>query len=69
MTPPGTAYMTLPQAGGTGLNLVGAGRLILFDPSWNPAVDEQVVSSSSTMLPGYHPSCCLVVTANVTEHP
>ena len=29
------------KAGGTGLNLVGASRLVLFDPSWNPAVDEQ----------------------------
>ena len=32
------------KAGGTGLNLVGAARLILFDPSWNPAIDQQAMS-------------------------
>jgi SNF2 family DNA or RNA helicase len=30
------------KAGGVGLNLVGANRLILFDPDWNPASDLQV---------------------------
>lgn len=29
------------QAGGCGLNLVGASRLVLFDPDWNPANDKQ----------------------------
>ena len=27
---------TLPQAGGTGFNLVGANRLVLMDSDWNP---------------------------------
>ena len=42
-----TLTLALPllssKAGGTGLNLVGAARLILFDPSWNPAIDQQVM--------------------------
>jgi hypothetical protein len=37
-------FLLSSKAGGTGLNLVGAGRLILFDPSWNPAIDEQVLA-------------------------
>ena len=32
------------RAGGVGLTLVGASRLILFEPSWNPADDEQAVA-------------------------
>ena len=30
-------------AGGAGLNLVGASRLILLEPGWNPAKDAQVL--------------------------
>lgn len=31
------------KAGGCGLNLVGANRLILFEPDWNPATDIQAM--------------------------
>jgi hypothetical protein len=31
------------KAGGVGFNVVGANRLVLFDPDWNPAVDRQVI--------------------------
>jgi DNA repair and recombination RAD54-like protein len=31
------------KAGGCGLNLIGANRLIMFDPDWNPATDIQAM--------------------------
>ena len=38
---PPHALRAAPQAGGCGLNIVGANRLVLLDPSWNPADDLQ----------------------------
>ena len=32
------------RAGGVGLTLTGASRLVLFEPSWNPADDDQAVA-------------------------
>jgi len=40
---PGSRPTTL-QAGGCGLNLIGANRLVLFDPDWNPANDGQAMA-------------------------
>lgn len=31
------------KAGGTGLNLVAADTVILYDPWWNPAVEDQAI--------------------------
>jgi len=35
-------FLLSSKAGGVGLNLIGANRLILFDIDWNPANDLQV---------------------------
>eukprot|EP00434_Breviolum_minutum_P024591 symbB.v1.2.021721.t1/scaffold1893.1/size96936/6 len=32
------------KAGGCGLNLIGANRLVMFDPDWNPANDRQAMA-------------------------
>lgn len=32
------------KAGGVGLNIIGANRLVLFDPDWNPANDLQAMA-------------------------
>ncbi len=36
-------FLLSAKAGGVGLNLIGASRLVLFDNDWNPASDLQVI--------------------------
>lgn len=38
------AFLLSAKAGGVGLNLVGASRLVLFDVDWNPATDIQAMA-------------------------
>ena len=38
-----SVFLLSSKAGGVGLNLVGANRLVLFDPDWNPANDAQAM--------------------------
>ncbi|KAL9924689.1 DNA repair and recombination protein RAD54-like [Glossina fuscipes] len=40
----GFLFMLSSKAGGCGLNLIGANRLFMFDPDWNPANDEQAMA-------------------------
>ncbi|KAJ3047248.1 DNA repair and recombination protein rad54b, partial [Rhizophlyctis rosea] len=37
-------FLLSSKAGGVGLNLVGASRLVLFDIDWNPALDQQAMA-------------------------
>ena len=41
---PARIFLLSSKAGGTGLNLVGASRIVLYDIDWNPATDLQVQS-------------------------
>lgn len=36
--------------GGLGLSLIGASRVVVIDPSWNPAVDCQAVDRGGCIL-------------------
>ncbi|KAI6709305.1 hypothetical protein PZA11_002224 [Diplocarpon coronariae] len=38
------AFLLSAKSGGSGLNLIGASRLILFDVDWNPATDQQAMA-------------------------
>ena len=39
---PERVFLLSSKAGGTGLNLIGASRIVLYDIDWNPATDLQV---------------------------
>ncbi|ETI19661.1 hypothetical protein G647_08673 [Cladophialophora carrionii CBS 160.54] len=45
-SPPAKSFLFLlsARAGGVGLNLIGASRLVLFDVDWNPATDDQAIA-------------------------
>lgn len=38
------AFLLSSKAGGCGLNLIGASRLVMYDPDWNPANDRQAMA-------------------------
>ncbi|KAG8148023.1 hypothetical protein E2320_000158 [Naja naja] len=38
-----SVFLLTTQVGGTGLALTAASRVVIFDPSWNPATDAQAV--------------------------
>ncbi|KAF6257532.1 P-loop containing nucleoside triphosphate hydrolase protein [Scenedesmus sp. NREL 46B-D3] len=41
---PSFVLLLSSKAGGVGLNIIGANRLVLFDPDWNPANDLQAMA-------------------------
>ena len=38
-----SVFLLTTQVGGVGLTLTAATRVVIFDPSWNPATDAQAV--------------------------
>lgn len=40
---PRRVFLLSSKAGGVGLNLIGASRLIMMDCDWNPAIDKQAM--------------------------
>uniref|UniRef100_A0A158PBR6 DNA repair and recombination protein RAD54-like n=1 Tax=Angiostrongylus cantonensis TaxID=6313 RepID=A0A158PBR6_ANGCA len=42
-------FLLSSKAGGCGLNLIGANRLVMFDPDWNPANDDQAMARTGSI--------------------
>ncbi|KAK4327472.1 hypothetical protein Pmani_002135 [Petrolisthes manimaculis] len=61
-------FMLSSKAGGCGLNLIGANRLVMFDPDWNPANDDQTMTR--VWRDGQKKDCCiyrLLVTGSIEK--
>jgi SNF2 family DNA or RNA helicase len=56
------------KAGGTGFNLTAADKVVLLDPWWNPAIEEQAISRAYRMgqTKAFH-SMRLIATGTVEE--
>lgn len=53
-------FLLTTVVGGIGLNLTGADRVVIIDPSWNPTHDNQVLAPSWRCIPCVHDSFFLV---------
>lgn len=64
---PENVFLLSTKAGGVGLNLTGASRLILFDSDWNPALDLQAMAR--IWRPGQTKQCHIyrLVTAGTVD--
>ena len=51
-------FLLAKEAGGAGVNLVGANWLIMCEPGWNPAIDRQ--ASGRIWRPGQHRACTIL---------
>ncbi len=51
-------FLLSSKAGGVGLNITGANRLVLYDIDWNPANDLQVCTRPSRSLVFFPNSLC-----------
>lgn len=60
-------FLVSLKAGGSGLNLVGADTIILFDMWWNPAVDDQATDRVHRMGQSKPVSSFKLVTLNTIE--
>ena len=64
----GTDIMLISKGvGGVGLTLTGADRVILYDPDWNPVIDEQSVDRIYRIGQTKDVVCCRLVTCGTIE--
>ena len=59
--------MLSSKAGGCCLNLIGANRLVMFDPDWNPANDDQAMAR--VWRDGQKKQCYIYRLVAVSVHP
>ncbi|MBI3736243.1 SWF/SNF helicase family protein, partial [Candidatus Sumerlaeota bacterium] len=55
------------KAGGTGLNLVSASHVVIFDPWWNPAVEAQAIDRTHRIGQDKTVIACRLVTEGTIE--
>ena len=55
------------KAGGTGLNLTGADEVVLFDPWWNPAIEDQAIDRAHRIGQRRHVRAIKLVTRGTVE--
>lgn len=67
-TPNKVSIMLITKGvGGVGLTLTGADRVVLFDPAWNPVVDEQAVDRIYRIGQTKDVVCCRLITCGTIE--
>ena len=64
---PYSLFLLTTGVGGVGLNLTAACRCVIFDPSWNPAVDSQAVDRCYRIGQQHHVVVYRFMTCNTVE--
>ena len=52
-----SVFLLTTQVGGVGLTLTAADRVVIYDPSWNPATDAQAVDRAFRIINNHSVSC------------
>ncbi|XP_042436197.1 switch 2-like isoform X2 [Zingiber officinale] len=66
-SPSKQVFLISTRAGGLGLNLVSANRVVIFDPNWNPAQDLQAQDRSFRYGQKRHVTVCRLLAAGSLE--
>jgi hypothetical protein len=60
-------FLLSTKAGGVGITLTGADRVILFDPSWNPSEDDQAIGRAYRIGQAREVTVFRMITAGTVE--